>query len=245
MFYDSLTNENPLEDEIIIWMDVRTAIEEGRIRDTKQVIESAFFKEKSTLQRYLLCELENYSEESMFSNIKLDDSPIEPGCTFFLGIDSAYKGKDNIDVCLACTNPYNKIRILDIISIKKGKWVDGKTSEKILKDILKIQSKVHAKFICVDIGWGVYIVEGLAKKATDFSVLGINFGRWNNETTQRTQPLFGKIRCKYASRDVFRLATTYGRRKSHIYNEMCQFTKKSVKCDKINDKNRWESSDYC
>ena len=185
MFYDSLTNENPLEDEIIIWMDVRTAIEEGRIRDTKQVIESAFFKEKSTLQRYLLCELENYSEESMFSNLKLDDSPIEAGCTFFLGIDSAYKGKDNIDVCLSCTNSYNKIRILDIISIKKGKWVDGKTSEKILKDILKIQSKVHAKFICVDIGWGVYIVEGLAKKATDFSVLGINFG--GGTTKQRKE----------------------------------------------------------
>lgn len=176
IFYDKLTMENPPEDRLIIWMDVRTAIEEGRIKDTEQVVNSDFFLEKSTCQRYLLCELENYSDESMFENIKINDSPITEGYTYFLGIDSAYKGKDNIDVCLSAIDQYRNIRILDIVTIKKGKWVDGVTSERILEDILKIQRSVHAKFICVDIGYGVYIVEGLAKKASDYSVLGINFG---------------------------------------------------------------------
>lgn len=176
MFYDKLTEETPSEDNLIIWMDVRTAMEENRITSIEQVTQSDFFREKSTLQRYLLCELENYSEEGMFSNIKIDDSPILPGFTYFLGVDSAYKGKDNIEVCLACMDDRRRIRILDIITIKKGKWVDGKTSEKILKEILKIQNSFHCRFICVDIGFGVYIVEGLAKKASDFNVLGINFG---------------------------------------------------------------------
>lgn len=175
-FYDKLTDENPPEDTLIIWMDARTAIEEGRIKDTKQVQESDFFRNKSTCQRYLLCELENYSDESMFNNIRLDDSPLKENYLYFLGVDSAYKGKDNIDVCLSCLDEYGNIRILDIETIKKGKWVDGKTSEEILKEILRIQNRVHAKFICVDIGWGVYIVEGLAKKAKDYTVLGINFG---------------------------------------------------------------------
>lgn len=176
IFYDKLTQEHVPEDTIIIWMDVRTALEEGRIKDKQQVVESDFFRERTTCQRYLLCELENYTDESMFNNIKIDDSPVQSGCTYFLGVDSAYKGKDNIDVCLSCIDPYSNVRVLDIVTIKKGKWVDGKTSEKILKDILKIQKTVHAKFICVDIGFGVYIVEGLAKKASDYHVIGINFG---------------------------------------------------------------------
>lgn len=176
MFYDKLTEENPPEDTLIIWMDVRTAIEEGRIRNTQQVVQSDFFKVQSTCQRYFLCELENYSDESMFSNIRLDDSPLQDGFTYFLGVDSAYKGKDNIDVCLACMDLYKNVRILDIITIDKGKWVDGKTSDKIIKSILRIQRRTKAKVICVDIGWGVYIVEGLAKYASDFNVVGINFG---------------------------------------------------------------------
>lgn len=93
-----------------------------------------------------------------------------------MGVDSAYKGKDNIDVCLACMDLYKNVRILDIITIDKGKWVDGKTSDKIIKSILRIQRRTKAKVICVDIGWGVYIVEGLAKYASDFNVVGINFG---------------------------------------------------------------------
>lgn len=176
IFYDKLTQEHVPDDTLIVWMDVRTAIEEGRIKDKKQVIESDFFREKSTCQRYLLCELENYTDESMFNNIKINDAPIESGYTYFLGIDSAYKGKDNIEVCLSAMDSYRNIRVLDIVSIKKGKWVDGKTSEKILNDILKIQRRVNAKHICVDIGYGVYIVEGLAKKAVDYTVLGVNFG---------------------------------------------------------------------
>ena len=236
MFYDKLTDENPPEDTLIIWMDVRTAIEEGRIKDTKQVVESDFFREKSTCQRYFLCELENYTDESMFSNIKLDDSPLQPGYTYFLGVDSAYKGKDNIDVCLSAMDSYRNIRILDIYSIKKGKWVDGKTSEKILHDILKIQKKVHAKFICVDIGWGVYIVEGLAKKASDYTVLGINFGGGTTKQRKENNHYSAKYGANMRAEmylDMQQLMDngkiTMTTRVANILKKQMQFTKSTIK----------------
>lgn len=174
IFYEHLTMENPPKDHLIIWMDVRTALEESRIESIEQVQNSIFFQEKSTCQRYLLCELKNSADDSMFQELKVDDSPIGQA-TYFLGVDSAYTGKDSIDVCLCCTSN-GMTRVVDIVTINKGKWQVGKTSERIIKDILKIQKRYHARFICVDIGWGAWLVEGLAKNAKHFHVLGINFG---------------------------------------------------------------------
>ena len=116
----------------------------------------------------------------MFTTAQVDDSDIEPGYTFFLGVDSAYKGKDSIDLCLTAVTPYGKMRVLDIISVDKGgEWRDGETSERIIGQIVAVIRKFHVRFVCVDVGWGVYLVEGLAKeshKMMDFTVLGINFG---------------------------------------------------------------------
>lgn len=174
MFYDMMTEENPPKDTLIIWMDVRTAIEEGRISGKAQVEKSVFFKNRSTCQRYLLCELENYSEESMFGNILIDDS--EPHGTFFLGLDSAYKGNDKINGCLGCKDENGYVRVVEIFTLSKGQWIDGVTSEEIIEYVMKIIRTYNVKHISVDVGWGVWLVEGLAKRADDFTVLGVNFG---------------------------------------------------------------------
>lgn len=179
-FYDDIMADSVPEDELVIWMDVRTAYEEERIRTKEQVYNSEFFKNDSTCQRYLVCDVEGGEGDSMFTTAQVDDSDIENGYTYFLGIDSAYKGKDSIDLCLSAVTPYGKVRILDIISVDKGgEWKDGITSERILEQIMSVIRKFHVRFVCVDIGWGVYLVEGLAKKShesMDFTVLGINFG---------------------------------------------------------------------
>lgn len=179
-FYDDIMSDSVPEDELVIWMDVRTAYEENRIKTKEQVYESEFFKNDSTCQRYLVCDVEGGEGDSMFTTAQVDDSDIEPGYTFFLGVDSAYKGKDSIDLCLTAVTPYGKMRVLDIISVDKGgEWKDGETSEKIIAQIVAVIRKFHVRFVCVDVGWGVYLVEGLAKeshKMMDFTVLGINFG---------------------------------------------------------------------
>lgn len=179
-FYDDIMSDSVKDDELVIWMDVRTAYEENRIRTKEQVYNSDFFKNDSTCQRYLVCDVENGDGDSMFTSANIDDSEIEYGYTYFLGVDSAYKGKDSLDLCLSAVTPYGKMRILDIISVDKGgEWRDGVTSERILDQITDVIRKFHVRFVCVDIGWGVYLVEGLAKRSMesmDFTVLGINFG---------------------------------------------------------------------
>ncbi len=184
-FYDALTQENPPSDTLIVWMDVRTSLEEGRIPSIERVLESDFYKNDSTCQRYFLCELEDYSDNSMFPPIRAKDfnsiSALSslPGVTFFLGIDSAYKGKDNLDICLSAEDTSGNVYVLDIATIdKKGDWIDGVTSENILKQILSIVSAFHVRYISVDIGFGVWIVEGLAKQASryGYTVEGVNFG---------------------------------------------------------------------
>ena len=171
-FWDNLTKEELAKDTLVIWMDVRTSIEEGRLKSKEQVVNLDFFEDKSTCKRYLLCELEDYSEESLFGEPVIDDSPLQDDYDYFLGVDSAYKGKDKIKVVLNARTA-NGVRVLASAVIHKDNWVDGVTGEEIVNDIMKIANKYKAKKMCVDVGYGIYIVEGLAKRQAP--VKGINF----------------------------------------------------------------------
>lgn len=175
-FFDKLTSEHVPDDRLIVWMDARTALEEGRIKSKEQVIESEFFQNKSTCKRYLLCELEDYAENSLFGEPVLDDSNPEDGCDFFLGVDSAYKGKDDIYVFLTAITPAGMIRVLDFACIDKKNWIDGATSIKVTNDIMRIINRYGISMVCADIGFGVWLVENMAQRASNFSVKGINFG---------------------------------------------------------------------
>jgi len=172
-FWDDLTAEELPPKTLVVWMDARTALEEERIKSKEQVINSEFFKNKSTCKRYLLCELEDYSEESLFSEQVIDDSPLQDDYTYFLGIDSAYKGKDKIKTALVARTA-GGVRVLDFATIYKDNWVDGVTSTEIVNDITKLIDRFKVKLACVDVGFGVYIVEGLAQRKAP--VKGINFG---------------------------------------------------------------------
>lgn len=175
-FYDKMTEEIIPPRTLIIWMDVRTAYEEDRIKSAEQVVNSEFYHNRSTCQRYLVCELEEFTDESMFKRYSLDDSPIENGRKqYFLGIDSAYTGKDGIDACVSSLDSHGNVRIEKIINFKEGNWVQGVTSERIIEKILKIINTLNIKYVCIDVGYGAWLTEGLTKHARNFIIEGVNF----------------------------------------------------------------------
>lgn len=176
-FYDSMTKVDYPEGVLCVWMDVRTAYEEDRMKSVSQIVNSEFYRNRSTCQRYLVCELEEFSDESMFKTMTLNDDSSQNGVgyKFFLGIDSAYTGKDGIDVGLCSQQKNGLCRIEKIINLKEGPWIQGVTSEKIITKILKIIRGLNIKYVCVDIGFGTWLTEGLSKYATDFVLEGVNF----------------------------------------------------------------------
>ena len=179
-FYDRLVEETD-ERSIVIWMDALTAVEEGRI--TKDaVFNGTFAKNRSTLRRYLLCILDN-DGEGMFvppkTYKKIEDDYVQ----WFMGVDAAYKGKDNIEVTL--TGVGKKIYVEKTIKIVKKNWIDGVTSEDIIKEISKIAHAYGVAMICVDVGWGVWLVEGLAKRG--LNVIGVNFAEAPTKERQKAR----------------------------------------------------------
>ena len=186
-FWDDLTADEVPPKTLIIWMDARTALEEGRIKSKEQVINSEFFKNKSTCKRYLLCELEDYSEDSLFTEPVIDDSEEQhpmPNYEYFLGVDSAYKGKDDIKVTLSALTETGKVKVIECVTINKEQWIDGMTSKKVINDISIIAIEYGIKMICVDVGYGVWLIEGLIEPLNQIGckVLGVNFGSGATKT---------------------------------------------------------------
>lgn len=177
-FYQDMTSDEVDDDTVLIWMDARTAYEEGRIYSMDQVIRSDFYKNKSTCQRYLLCELEDFSDESMFSPMTIDNTNDIDDYHLFAGADSAYTGKDNIILSLTGRHKITgKLKAFDIAEIKKGEWIVGVTSFLIIDEIDSILRAWNVKMISVDIGFGAWLTEGLAKASNGaYKVAGIAFG---------------------------------------------------------------------
>lgn len=168
-FYDHLTEENPSERTFIMWMDARTAVEEGRWT-VKQVLESEFAKHLDTRVRYLLCELPQ-AGMGMFDEPKEGKEP-EGNRLHFLGVDSAYKGKDNIEVCHLSVGR-GGMYVHEVAEIKKTEWIDGVTSKDVIATIGRLYRLTGALSGCVDIGQGIWLLEGLVNAGFNFQ--GINF----------------------------------------------------------------------
>lgn len=177
-FYNNMIEEEPDEHTFILWLDALTAVEEERY-DAEQVINSDFAKNESTCRRYLLCELETMSQSmfvapQVYSSI--DELPTSEYTYNFLGIDAAYRGKDNISVARVELLDEGLVCCPEIYEIKTPQgddWEVGETSAQILDDIATIARHTHAARVCVDIGYGVWMVEGLAQRGVP--VVGINF----------------------------------------------------------------------
>ena len=171
-FYSEVTKEKVGKREIIIWMDALTAVEEQRLTKEK-VFEGTFAQHRSTLRRYLLCILDDEGD-GMFTMPDTYEPPYEGDYVqYFLGIDSAYKGKDNIEVAVAAVGG-GKMWIEKVVTIKKKKWIEGKTPKDIIHQITRIAREYDASLACVDVGWGVWLTEGLRDR--HINVVGINFG---------------------------------------------------------------------
>lgn len=173
-FYSELTkpSEELGEREIIVWMDALTAVEEERLTKEK-VFHSTFAKHKSTLRRYLLCVLDE-DGEGMFSMPEVYQAPYKGEYTqYFMGVDAAYKGKDNIEVTVTAVGD-GKMWVEKTVQIVKKNWVEGKTTKDIINQIVRIAREYDVSLACVDVGWGVWLTEGLRDR--HINVIGINFG---------------------------------------------------------------------
>lgn len=180
VFMDKLTEECP-ERRLVIWMDALTAIEEERFTE-EVVLNSDFARVKSTRRRYLLCVLDNEGE-GMFATPKVFKGEVEGDYVQrFMGVDSAYKGKDNIEVCITAVTG-GKIYVEKIIEIKKREWIEGKTSKDIVHEVARIAYQYSVAQCCVDVGWGVWLNEGLVNMSINSK--GVNFGESPDRERQK------------------------------------------------------------
>lgn len=169
VFYDYLTNEHLDDRTIVIWMDALTACQEGRW-SADHVLESDFAKREDTRSRYWMCELPR-SGVGMFDDVKVGYPPEGPRMKF-MGVDAAYKGKDNVVLTMASQGA--GVSIDEIVTIKSTPWIDGKTSDDICDTIARIYHQTGCAFVCVDVGFGVWLIEGLLKRGVN--CMGVNFG---------------------------------------------------------------------
>ena len=169
-FYDALTGE-PDPRHLVIWMDALTAVQEGRW--TKQQVLSSELVERNNMDgiiKYLLCELPE-TGMGMFDNPKVTDEEFD-GISY-IGVDSAYKGKDN--VCYARSVFHGgMVHVAEVVKVEKKTWIQGKTSSDIIKQTARVCRAYGSPLTCVDIGQGIWLTEGLDKAG--ITVLGIHFG---------------------------------------------------------------------
>lgn len=175
-FYSELTkpDEEVGRREIIIWMDALTAVEEERLTKEK-VFNGTFAKHGSTLRRYLLCVLDT-DGEGMFAAPPVYEPPYEDDYVqYFMGVDSAYKGKDSIYVAITAAGSKGVFceRVIEIKKPSKSDWIDGKTTKDIIKRITRIAREYGVALCCVDEGWGVWLKEGLLDH--NVNAKGVNF----------------------------------------------------------------------
>lgn len=173
-FYDELTNDNPDDRTLIVWIDALTAVEEGRTT-AERVLSSSFAKNKSTRRRYLLCELED-SGDSMFGTPKVFTEDEGEYKEYFVGIDPAYKGKDNISMATVSLDEDYFVRVEEITTIRKDNWFDGYTGDDIVKTAIRHIRSVNAGMVCVDAGQGIYLIEGLNRPGNGIFAKGVHFG---------------------------------------------------------------------
>lgn len=182
-FYDFMTKEDLADDEFVMWLDVVTAMEEGSITYTKdELMKSGFTVTEESIRENLLCEfpVERSNFFDVSPNILDKFDPNQEGLDFFLGVDSAYKGSDSIQVTLTCVNKDNHLFCIDTQDIKPKEWVDGVTDREIVQKIVTLANRFKVKAIAIDDGGGAHIVQPLKmqrlKGTLKCPVYAINFG---------------------------------------------------------------------
>lgn len=182
-FYDFMTREDLADDEFVMWLDVVTAIEEGSIKYTKEeLMRSQFTITEESIRENLLCEFP--TERSNFFEASPDilDSFDTKGkkLDYFIGVDSAYKGADSIQVTVSVVDENNHSYVLDTKDIKPKEWIDGITAIDVVNKIVTLANRLNAKGIAIDAGGGAHIVQPLKMRRLagqlKCQVFDINFG---------------------------------------------------------------------
>ena len=182
-FFDFMTKEDLADDEFVMWLDVVTAIEEGSIKYNKEeLMRSQFTITEDSIRENLLCEFP--TERSNFFEASPDilDSFDANGknLDYFIGVDSAYKGSDSIQVTVSVVDESNHATVLDTKDIKPKEWVDGITAIDIVNKIVTLANRLNAKGIAIDAGGGAHIVQPLKMRRLSGQlkcpVYDINFG---------------------------------------------------------------------
>lgn len=185
LFYDKLTEENTPNDRLTIWSDALSHIEEERFNEL-QVLTSDFTRNKSTMRRYLLCELDT-TGEGMFEQPKVIDTPPKENefSQYFLGLDASYKGKDSTCISVVSVDEFGNFSVEEITNLDRKYWVDGKTNIDIINDIVYVCRRKNIQLVCVDVGWGVWLIQGLEQAG--INVKGVNFGGGVTKERQRAK----------------------------------------------------------
>lgn len=171
VFYDYLTREAQPRD-FVLWIDALTAMEEERF-NYDQIINSDNAKHRPLMKSYLLCELDEDGLDQFAEPVIVPDE--EPDdVTYYLGVDAAYKGKDSISICLGSVGDIVRVEQIIDVNVVGDQWIDGVTSKKIIDDISRVVGAYRIQRVCIDIGYGVWLKEGLAQRG--IAVEGINFG---------------------------------------------------------------------
>lgn len=193
-FYSKLAEDECPEGRLVIWADALTAIEEERFTE-QQVLTSTFADNKSALRRYLLCQLD-LASDSLFETPKVVESCETKESDFnFLGVDAAYKGKDNVCIALISVTHDGITHCKEIEVLDKRNWVDGVTDTELIREIARVARAVNAPLVCVDQGWGVWLIQGLIHHGVN--ALGVAFGG---------RPTPARVRAKqYAATNAFNL----------------------------------------
>ena len=182
-FFDFMTKEDLADDEFVMWLDVVTAIEEGSIKYTKEeLMRSQFTITEDSIRENLLCEFP--TERSNFFEASpdiLDSFDVNgKNLDYFIGVDSAYKGSDSIQVTVSVVDESNHATVLDTKDIKPKEWIDGITAIDIVNKIVTLANRLNAKGIAIDAGGGAYIVQPLKMRRLSGQlkcpVYDINFG---------------------------------------------------------------------
>ena len=182
-FFDFMTKEDLADDEFVMWLDVVTAIEEGSIKYTKEeLMRSQFTITEDSIRENLLCEFP--TERSNFFEASPDilDSFDANGknLDYFIGVDSAYKGSDSIQVTVSVVDENNHATVLDTKDIKPKEWIDGITAIDIVNKIVTLANRLNAKGIAIDAGGGAHIVQPFKMRRLSGQlkcpVYDINFG---------------------------------------------------------------------
>lgn len=193
-FYSKLAEDEVADGRLVIWADCLTAVEEERF-DEETVLNSTFADNKSTLRRYLLCELDLGSDAFFETPKVVTETPKDEDSYHFLGVDAAYKGKDNVCVALVTITTDGKVHAEEIETLDKHDWIDGVTDVQLIKEIARVARAVACPLVCVDQGWGVWLIQGLIHAGVN--ALGVAF---------QGKPTPARVRAKqYAATNAQRL----------------------------------------